>query len=118
MGTNLLKLGTPAGGAEPRTFREGLRAFTDEDVPVVGEVTGSWSNYRGAKPPILLSLVFLGVVYFDGYLLYAVVDALPSWTVVGPLLLLAMFGPLAIFMFFPLRRISRAALRARLAARR
>jgi hypothetical protein len=113
-----LKLGTPAGGDEPRGFREGLRAFTDKDTPVVGEMTGSWNNYDGAKPPIFLSVVFLGVMFVVGLGLYGVVAALPSWTFVGPLFIFALFGACAFFCFFPLRRIWRAALRARVAAKR
>ena len=112
-----LKLGTPVGGDEPRGFREGLRAFTDKDTPVVGEVTGSWNNYDRAKPPVLLSIVFLAVVCVVGMTLYGVIFALPSWTFVGPLFLLILFGAVGVLCFFPLRRIWRAALRARVAQR-
>lgn len=112
-----LKLGTPVGGDEPRGFRDGLRAFTDKDTPVVGEVTGTWNNYDSAKPPVLLSIVFLGVVGVVGLTLYGVIVALPGWTFVGPLVLLVMFGAVGFLCFFPLRRIWRAALRARVARR-
>lgn len=118
MGTNLLKLGTPYGGDEPRTFREGLRAFMDKDTPVVGEMTGSWNNYGGGKPPIFLSIVFLFVVLMVGFCFYGVIDALPRWTFLGPLFVFAVFDVVAFVCFFPLRRIWRAALRARVADKR
>ena len=118
MGGNLWKLGTPVGGDAPAGFRAGLRAFVDRDVPVVAEVVGPWSNYGKAKPPIVLSTVFLGVVVLTGFGLYATLVTLPRGTVVGPLFLFARFATTAFFCFFPLRRIWRAALRARVAAER
>jgi hypothetical protein len=114
----LLKLGTPVGGREPRSFREGLRAFTDKDTPVVGEVTGPWNNYDRANPPIFLSIVFVGVIAMVGLGLYGVIYALPSWTFVGPLFIFVLFGATAFLCFFPLRRLWRVALRARVAAKR
>lgn len=117
MGTRLLQLGTPAGGAEPRSFGEGLRAYMDKDTPVVAEMTGSWSNYGGGLP-IFLSIVFLGVVFVAGIGLYGVLNALPSWLFVGPLFIFVLVGSLVVVIFFPLRRIWRAALRTRAAARR
>ena len=57
-------------------------------------------------------------MFVVGFGLYGVIDALPSWTFVGPLFIFVLFGAVAFLCFFPLRRSGASALRARVAAKR
>lgn len=92
----------------PAFSRETWRGFTSMDrIPKAELVGGLPVNYTG-KPPIFLSLVYLGVFALNVALATALVDSAIRGNTAGIVassILLLLFGGLNVLITFPMRRI-------------
>lgn len=88
--------------------RDMWRGFTKLDTIPQAELYGGYPlNYTG-KPPIFLSIVYLGVVALNVGLAAGLVDAAVHGEILGIVaagVLLLLFGGLNVLITFPLRRI-------------